>query len=138
MPYYWQREFYLFFLKDECVYLTRTKDFVSFSEARMVIERGGDEDQEWHVGTGSVCRMGEKFYFYYTGFRNPNTISSERHEQVIMRAISEDLLNCLIRNIVRMVIGEIRTCPGMKRWANTLCWLRPQKKKARIIEEAAR
>ena len=28
MPYYWQREFYLFFLKDECVYLTRTKDFV--------------------------------------------------------------------------------------------------------------
>ena len=66
MPYYWQKEFYLYFLKDECVYLTRTKDFVSFSEARMVIERGGDEDQEWHVGTGSVCRMGEKFYFYYT------------------------------------------------------------------------
>ena len=93
MPYYWQKEFYLYFLKDECVYLTRTKDFVSFSEARMVIERGGDEDQEWHVGTGSVCRMGEKFYFYYTGFRNPNTISSERHEQVIMRAISKDLLN---------------------------------------------
>ena len=42
MPYYWQKEFYLYFLKDECVYLTRTKDFVSFSEARMVIERGGE------------------------------------------------------------------------------------------------
>lgn len=93
MPYYWQKEFYLFFLKDECVYLTRTKDFVDFSEARMVIKRGGDEDQEWHVGTGSICRMGEKFYFYFTGFRNPETISSENHEQVIMRAVSEDLLN---------------------------------------------
>lgn len=84
MPYYWQKEFYLFFLKDECVYLTRTKDFVDFSEARMVIKRGGDEDQEWHIGTGSICRMGEKFYFYFTGFRNPETISSENHAQVIM------------------------------------------------------
>lgn len=124
MPYYWQKEFYLFFLKDECVYLTRTKDFVDFSEARMVIKRGGDEDQEWHIGTGSVCRMGEKFYFYFTGFRNPETISSENHAQVIMRAVSEDLLNwekdssflwCQIRNIVRMVIGETLMYFGMKK-----------------------
>lgn len=112
------------FLKDECVYLTRTKDFVDFSEARMVIKRGGDEDQEWHIGTGSICRMGEKFYFYFTGFRNPETISSENHAQVIMRAVSEDLLNwekdssflwCQIRNIVRMVIGETLMYFGMKK-----------------------
>lgn len=91
MPFYWKKEFYLYFLKGESIYLTRTKDFVSFTEAKLVISRGDRLDQDWHIGTGSVCQWGDRFYFYYTGFRNPETINEEKHEQVIMRAVSSDL-----------------------------------------------
>lgn len=91
MPFFWNGEFYLFFLKAESIYLTRTKDFVSFKEAKPAILRSGEEAQDWHIGTGSVIRFQNKFYFYYTGFRKPVTITEEKTEQVIMRAVSDDL-----------------------------------------------
>ena len=91
MPYYWAGRFYLFFLKAETVYLTVTEDFVQFEEAVPILQRGNEEAQDWHIGTGSVCRYGEKFYLFYTGFRNPETLNGGRHEQVLMRAVSCDL-----------------------------------------------
>jgi beta-fructofuranosidase len=91
MPYYWEGKFYLFFLKAESIYLTATTDFVHFEEATPVVLRGDDTAQDWHVGTGSVCRFEDKFYLFYTGFRKPETVTEKRHEQVLMRAVSDNL-----------------------------------------------
>ncbi len=74
MPYYEDGTYYIYYLKDQgdsynhSIYLTTTKDFLTYEERQEVViesDRGGAQDA-W-IGTGSVVKVGEKYYFFYTG-----------------------------------------------------------------------
>lgn len=91
MPFYWGGTYYLFYLHKYCVYVVETKDFVHFSEPRLALPSGTPDEQDWHVGTGSVFYSDGVFYFYYTGFNEGNRTKLGKYEQVILRATSNDL-----------------------------------------------
>lgn len=91
MPFFWKGTFYLFYLYKYCVYAVETKDFVSFGEPYLVLQNGSPEDQDWHIGTGSVFEHDGIFYFHYTGFCEANHGVEGKNEQVVMRATSSDL-----------------------------------------------
>lgn len=91
MPFYWEGTYYLFYLYKCCVYVTETKDFVTYSEPYLALQNGSPSDQDWHIGTGSVFWHNGIFYFHYTGFCEGNHGEEGKNEQVIMRAVSRDL-----------------------------------------------
>ena len=74
MPYYEDGTYYIYYLKDRgdsynhSVYLTTTKDFVHYEEKQdAVLEADHRTAQDTMIGTGSVVKVGEKYYFFYTG-----------------------------------------------------------------------
>ncbi len=74
MPYYENGTYYIYYLKDggdsfnHSVYLTTTKDFVTFEEKQEpVLEADRASGQDAMIGTGSVVKVKEKYYFFYTG-----------------------------------------------------------------------
>lgn len=91
MPFYWEGRYIFFFLYKYCIYATETRDFVHYTKARLVLQNGSPDEQDWHVATGSVCYANGKFYFYYTGFCEGNRNEEGKNEQAILRAISKDL-----------------------------------------------
>lgn len=91
MPYFRENMFYLFYLHKESIWCVQTADFLHYSSPYLVVARGGDDDQDWHVGTGCVIEYSGLFYLFYTGFRRSETVTPQKHEQVIMRAVSRDL-----------------------------------------------
>ena len=50
----------------------RQRDFVSFGEPYLVLQNGSPDDQDWHIGTGSVFEHDGLFTFHYTGFCEGN------------------------------------------------------------------
>jgi len=91
MPFYWEGTYYLFYLYKYCVYVTKTKDFVTYEKPYLVLQNGSPDNQDWHIGTGSVFYDKKVFYFYYTGFCEGNNEENGKNEQVIMRATSMNL-----------------------------------------------
>lgn len=91
MPFYKDGIFYLFYLYKYCVYAVETRDFVSFGEPYLVLQNGSPDDQDWHIGTGSVFERDGVFYFHYTGFCEGNAGIEGKNQQVIMRALSRDM-----------------------------------------------
>ncbi|MCQ2480968.1 MAG: InlB B-repeat-containing protein [Clostridia bacterium] len=94
MPYYENGVFYIYYLKDggnsynHSVYLTTTTDFLHFAEVdEPVLEasRSGGQD-EW-IGTGSVVKVKEKYYFFYTGHTSDE---SYEYKEKIMLAVGDD------------------------------------------------
>ncbi len=74
MPFYEDGVFYIYYLKEggdsynHSVYLTTTEDFLTFTEYdEPVLEASRDGGQDGWIGTGSVVKVGEKYYFFYTG-----------------------------------------------------------------------
>lgn len=74
MPYYENGTYYVYYLKDggdsynHSIYLATTTDFLTWEETQEVVlesDRGSAQDS-W-VGTGSVVKVGQKYYFFYTG-----------------------------------------------------------------------
>ena len=74
MPYYEDGVYYIYYLKEggdsynHSIYLATTRDFLTFDEYDEPIleaNRGGGQDG-W-IGTGSVVRVEEAYYFFYTG-----------------------------------------------------------------------
>lgn len=91
MPFFKNGTFYLFYLYKCCIYAVETKDFVSFGKPYLVLRNGSPDDQDWHIGTGSVFEYKGIFYFHYTGFCEANTGIEGKNQQVIMRAVSRDM-----------------------------------------------
>lgn len=91
MPFYKDGTYYLFYLYKYCVYVVETKDFVTFGEPYMALPYGTPDEQDWHIGTGSVFEHEGVFYFHYTGFCEANHGIEGKNEQVILRALSSDL-----------------------------------------------
>lgn len=94
MPYYEDGTFYIYYLKESgdsynhSIYLTTTKDFVTYTEQQEVVleaSRSGGQDS-W-IGTGSVVKVEGKYYFFYTGHGSGTSEYGEK----VMVAESNDL-----------------------------------------------
>lgn len=89
MPYYENGIYYVYYLKDggdsrrHSVYVATTADFVNWQETHTaVIEAGDDNAQDSWIGTGSVVKVGAKYYFFYTGHNSSG--AKEYHETIMV------------------------------------------------------
>ena len=74
MPYYEDGTYYIYYLKEggdsynHSIYLTTTKDFVTYTEKDdVVLEASRAGGQDGWIGTGSVVKVKDAYYFFYTG-----------------------------------------------------------------------
>ena len=84
MPYYEDGTFYIFFLKDQgnsynhSIFLVETKDFLHYEEKGEILRSSNkNTDQDNWIGTGSVCKVDNTYYFFYTG-HNEKLTPAER------------------------------------------------------------
>lgn len=102
IPYYEDGVFYLFYLRDYrdvenhgegCPWcLVTTKDLVHYTDHGEVLVRGGKEDQDLYVFTGSCAKYKGEYYIFYTG-HNPYKRSAGLPQEKILLAKSKDLLH---------------------------------------------
>lgn len=95
MPYYEDGVYYIYYLKEggdsfhHSIYLVTTTDFLSYTEYDDPILEAGEADaQDNWIGTGSVVKVDNTYYLFYTGHAN-----SDSHEfaETIMAAKGSDL-----------------------------------------------
>lgn len=89
MPYYENGVYYIYYLKDggdsynHSVYVATTKDFVKYTEHDNPVLSASREDvQDSWIGTGSVVKVEDAYYFFYTGFNASG--SHEYHEKIMV------------------------------------------------------
>lgn len=82
MPYYEDGTYYIYYLKEggdsynHSIYLATTKDFVTYREYDdPILESSRSGGQDGWIGTGSVVKVKDTYYFFYTGHA-----SSESYE----------------------------------------------------------
>ena len=82
MPYYEDGTYYVYYLKEggdsynHSIYLATTKDFVSYKEYDdPILESSRSGGQDGWIGTGSLVRVKDTYWFFYTGHA-----SSESYE----------------------------------------------------------
>lgn len=102
IPYFWNGEYHLFYLKDYRDVQGHglgtpwehlgTRDFVSFTAYPQAIARGDSKAQDLWVFTGCVLEHRGRFHLFYTG-HNRLFRDEERPQQAIMHAVSEDLVH---------------------------------------------
>lgn len=95
MPYYEDGTYYIYYLKEggdsynHSVYLTTTNDFVTYTEQdAVVLEASRSGGQDGWIGTGSVVKVKDIYYFFYTGHAGSD---SYEYKEKIMVAKSSDL-----------------------------------------------
>ena len=74
MPYYEDGTWYIYYLKEggdsynHSIYLATTKDFVTYTEYDdPILESSRSGGQDGWAGTGSVVKVKDTYYFFYTG-----------------------------------------------------------------------
>ncbi len=95
MPYYEDGVYYIYYLKDggdsynHSVFLATTTDFVTYEEQDTpVLESSRYSSQDSWIGTGSVVKVDDLYYFFYTG----HTMSENaEYKEKIMVAKSSTL-----------------------------------------------
>lgn len=102
IPFYENGTFYLFYLRDYrdpeshgegCPWcLLTSDDLVHYHDHGEVLVRGGKDDQDLYVFTGSCIKANGSYYIFYTG-HNPYKRAAGLPEQKILLARSEDLLH---------------------------------------------
>ncbi len=94
MPYYEDGVYYIYYLKEggdsynHSIYLATTKDFVTYTEQDEAVLEASDSGQDNWIGTGSVVKAGDRYYFFYTGHADSADIE---YKEKIMVAESDDL-----------------------------------------------
>lgn len=95
MPYYEDGVYYIYYLKDggdsynHSIYLATTTDFVTYTEIdEPVLEASRSGGQDSWTGTGSVVKVDDKYYLFYTGH---NGASNMEFKEKIMVAVSDNL-----------------------------------------------
>jgi len=95
MPYYENGTYYIYYLKERgdsynhSIYLATTSDFVTYTEQQTpVLEASkiGTDQDNW-IGTGSVVKVDNEYYFFYTGHASVKLDCQEK----IMVAKSDNL-----------------------------------------------
>lgn len=99
IPFYRENAYQLFYLRDfrntekygegTPWHLLETKDFVHFTERGEVISRGGKDEQDFYVFTGSVFEKDGVSYIFYTGY-NPYFPEQGKRREVVMLAAGRD------------------------------------------------
>ena len=97
MPYYEAGTFYIYYLKEagdsynHSIYLATTTDFLTYKEYdEPIIEASRSGGQDAWVGTGSVVKVGEQYYFFYTGH---NASATMPEAERIMVAVGDSPLH---------------------------------------------
>ena len=95
MPYYEDGVYYIYYLKDggdsynHSIYLTTTTDFVTYTEQDApVLEASRSGGQDSWIGTGSVVKVEDQYYLFYTGHTGA---SNMEFKEKIMVAVSDNL-----------------------------------------------
>ena len=95
MPYYEDGVYYMYYLKDggdsfnHSIYLATTRDFITYEEQdEPVLESSRTGGQDSWIGTGSVVKVADKYYLFYTGH---NGSASMEYKEKIMVAVSDNL-----------------------------------------------
>ncbi len=80
MPYYEDGTYYVYYLKEggdsynHSIYLATTKDFVTYTEYDdPIVESSRSGGQDGWVGTGSVVKVKDTYYLFYTGHASSDT-----------------------------------------------------------------
>lgn len=96
MPYYEDGTYYIYYLKDggdsynHSAYLVTTTDFVTYTEYDdPVLEASRSGGQDGWIGTGSVVKAGDKYYFFYTGHSDS---AAMEYAEKIMVAVGDSPL----------------------------------------------
>jgi beta-fructofuranosidase len=103
IPFYWQGEYHLFYLKDLRVAADKvalgaswahlgTRDFVHFTEYPLALPSGDCLAQDLIVATGSVIEAHSMFHIFYAG-QNWLLPPRGRPREAIMHATSPDLIH---------------------------------------------
>lgn len=95
MPYYEDGVYYIYYLKDggdsfnHSIYLATTTDFVTYTEQDApVLESSRSGGQDSWIGTGSVVKVEDQYYLFYTGH---NGAANMEYKEKIMVAVSDNL-----------------------------------------------
>ena len=95
MPYYEDGVYYMYYLKDggdsynHSIYLATTRDFITYEEQdEPVLESSRTGGQDNWIGTGSVVKVEDKYYLFYTGH---NGSGAMEYKEKIMVAVSDNL-----------------------------------------------
>ncbi len=101
IPFYWNGEYHLFYLKDyrdkanhgegTPWFHLSTRDFIHFADHGEALPRGTQDEQDLYVFTGCAMEHDGLFHIFYTG-HNPHFRAAGKPEQAVMHATSRDLI----------------------------------------------
>ncbi|MDE6641537.1 MAG: hypothetical protein K2K63_13540, partial [Acetatifactor sp.] len=97
MPYYEDGTYYIYYLKEggdsynHSIYLATTTDFINYTEYdEPVLAASVSGGQDSWIGTGSVVKVNDKYFFFYTGHTGASTAE---YKEKVMVAESDDLIS---------------------------------------------
>lgn len=103
MPYFDNGKFHLFFLHDALnkpagkgyhdIHEFETSDLVNYNYSGRRIPYGTTNEPDFGVGTGSVVKVGNIYYFYYTGNNGITSFLQNNPRESVLCATSTDLKN---------------------------------------------
>lgn len=103
MPYYENGKFHLFFLHDaktkpagegfHDIHSFETTNFKDFTYQGRQIPYGKDAEPDFGVGTGSMVKVGNIYYYYYTGHNGIASFLSNNPRESVLLATSTDMKN---------------------------------------------
>lgn len=95
MPYYEDGTYYIYYLKEgggsynHSIYLTTTKDFLTYNEFEdPILEANYDGGQDGWIGTGSVVKVNGEYIFFYTAHASSGNFE---YKEKIMAAKGKSL-----------------------------------------------
>lgn len=103
MPYYENGKFELFFLHDATdqtksqsagehpIHKFTSKDLLHFNYGGEMIPYGNVNNAEHLIGTGSVVKAGDTYFFYYTGHNGNSAWVANNPRECVLYATSNDL-----------------------------------------------
>jgi beta-fructofuranosidase len=103
MPYFDNGTFHVYFLHDaqnkpagkgfHDIHEYETTDLATFSYKGQMIPYGNTNEPDFAVGTGSVVKAGNLYYFYYTGHNETTPFIQNNPRESVLCATSTDLKN---------------------------------------------
>ena len=103
MPYYENGKFHLFFLHDSKtkpagegfhdIHSFETANFKDFAYEGRQISYGTASEPDFGVGTGSLVKAGNTYYYYYTGHNASASFLSNNPRESVLLATSTDMKN---------------------------------------------
>ena len=101
MPYYENGTFHVYFLHDAInkpagkgyhdIHEFSTTNLATFTYQGQTIPYGGQDDADFAVGTGSLVKVGNSYYFYYTGHNDTAAFLVDNPRESVLLATSTDM-----------------------------------------------